>query len=129
MNTWLHEHGVALRSGDLDESPMAYRRLPDVLAHHAGTIRVLHTLRPFGAVMASSGEVDPYKDRGRPLVLAVPSHDCFGWKADGPVLSDPVNHRTLSAREGCPGRSGLFGQRRAIPYRSRETAMLDRGVE
>lgn len=62
MDDWLRERGVQLSGGDLDESPMAYRRLPDVLAHHAGTVRVLHTLRPFGVVMAGEGEFDPFKD-------------------------------------------------------------------
>lgn len=47
---------------DLDESPMAYRRLPEVLAEHAGTVRVLHTLRPFAVVMAGAGEFDPFRD-------------------------------------------------------------------
>ena len=62
MDEWLRGRGVTLMGADLDESPMAYRRLPDVLAHHAGTINVLHTLRPFMVVMAGEGEVDPYKD-------------------------------------------------------------------
>lgn len=62
MDAWLRERGVTLLGADLDESPMAYRRLPDVLAQHAGTIRVLHTLRPFAVVMAGAGELDPFKD-------------------------------------------------------------------
>lgn len=62
MQAWLRRRGVLLRGGDLDESPMAYRRLDEVLAHHAGTVRVLHRLRPFGVVMAGPGEFDPYKD-------------------------------------------------------------------
>ena len=62
MDGWLSERGVTLAGGDLDESPMAYRRLPDVLAQHAGTIRVLHTLRPFAVAMAGDGEFDPFKD-------------------------------------------------------------------
>jgi tRNA-splicing ligase RtcB (3'-phosphate/5'-hydroxy nucleic acid ligase) len=62
MNAWLQSRGVVLIGADLDESPMAYRRLPEVLAQHAGSIRVLHTLRPFAVVMAGSGEVDPFKD-------------------------------------------------------------------
>jgi tRNA-splicing ligase RtcB len=62
MDAWLQERGVSLSGGDLDESPMAYRRLPDVLAHHAGSIRVLHTLRPFAVAMAGEGEFDPFKD-------------------------------------------------------------------
>jgi tRNA-splicing ligase RtcB len=41
---------------------MAYRRLPDVLAHHAGSVRVLHRLRPFAVAMAGEGEFDPFKD-------------------------------------------------------------------
>jgi tRNA-splicing ligase RtcB len=62
MDEWLRGRGVLLAGGDLDESPMAYRRLPEVLAHHAGTIRVLHTLRPFAVAMAGAGEFDPFKD-------------------------------------------------------------------
>ena len=62
MDAWLRDRGVTLAGGDLDESPMAYRRLPEVLAHHAGTIRVLHTLRPFAVAMAGAGEFDPFKD-------------------------------------------------------------------
>jgi tRNA-splicing ligase RtcB (3'-phosphate/5'-hydroxy nucleic acid ligase) len=62
MESWLTERGVTLIGADLDESPMAYRRLPEVLAHHAGSIKVLHTLRPFVVVMAGAGEFDPWKD-------------------------------------------------------------------
>ncbi len=62
MDGWLQARGVMLLGADLDESPMAYRRLPDVLAHHAGSTKVLHTLRPFAVVMAGSGEFDPFKD-------------------------------------------------------------------
>ena len=62
MDAWLRERGVLLAGGDLDESPMAYRRLPEVLARHARTIRVLHTLRPFAVAMAGEGEFDPFKD-------------------------------------------------------------------
>ncbi|MGD9739454.1 MAG: RtcB family protein [Bauldia sp.] len=62
MDEWLRGRGVTLHGADLDESPMAYRRLPEVLAHHAGSVRVLHTLRPFAVVMAGSGEFDPFKD-------------------------------------------------------------------
>lgn len=62
MDGWLRERGVLLAGADLDESPMAYRRLPDVLAHHADTVKVLHTLRPFAVAMAGEGEFDPWKD-------------------------------------------------------------------
>jgi tRNA-splicing ligase RtcB (3'-phosphate/5'-hydroxy nucleic acid ligase) len=62
MEAWLRRKGVVLRGGDLDEAPMAYRRLPEVLAHHAGTIRVLHTLRPVGVAMAGRDVKDPYQD-------------------------------------------------------------------
>jgi tRNA-splicing ligase RtcB (3'-phosphate/5'-hydroxy nucleic acid ligase) len=51
-----------LDRADLDESPMAYRRLPEVLAEHSGSIKVLHTLRPFAVAMAGENEFDPFKD-------------------------------------------------------------------
>ncbi len=62
MMKWVADRGVELRGGDVDEAPQAYRRLPEVLAAHAGTIRVLHTLRPLGVAMAGRDIVDPYKD-------------------------------------------------------------------
>lgn len=63
MRGWLADFGgVELRGGGLDEAPQAYKRLPDVLDAHAGSIRVLSTLRPLGVAMASAGEFDPYKD-------------------------------------------------------------------
>lgn len=62
MDEWLQDRGVTLVGADLDESPMAYRRLPDVIAQHAGSIKVLHTLRPFAVAMAGEGEFDPFKD-------------------------------------------------------------------
>jgi tRNA-splicing ligase RtcB len=62
MDDWLRARGVVLVGADLDESPMAYRRLPAVLAEHARTIKVQHTLRPFAVAMAGSGEFDPFKD-------------------------------------------------------------------
>jgi tRNA-splicing ligase RtcB len=62
MQRWVRDKGVVLRGGDVDEAPQAYRRLPEVLAAHAGTIRILHTLRPLGVAMAGKDIVDPYKD-------------------------------------------------------------------
>jgi tRNA-splicing ligase RtcB len=62
MMRWIAERQIVLRGGDVDEAPQAYRRLPDVLAAHEGTIRVLHTLRPLGVAMAGRDTVDPYKD-------------------------------------------------------------------
>ena len=62
MMKWLHDKSVVLRGGDLDEAPQAYRRLPEVLEAHAGTIRILHTLRPIGVAMAGRDIFDPYKD-------------------------------------------------------------------
>ncbi len=62
MREWVARKGVVLRGGGTDESPHAYRRLPDVLAHQGGTIRVLHTLRPLIVVMAGANEFDPYRD-------------------------------------------------------------------
>lgn len=62
MDEWLQARGVMVSGGDLDESPMAYRRLPDVLAHHAASVKVLHTLHPFAVAMAGNAEYDPWKD-------------------------------------------------------------------
>ncbi|CAN5750675.1 RtcB family protein [soil metagenome] len=62
MREWLDEKGVILRGGGLDESPHAYRRLPEVLTAQGHTIEVLHTLRPLIVVMAGADEWDPCKD-------------------------------------------------------------------
>jgi tRNA-splicing ligase RtcB len=62
LREWVDAKGVILRGGGLDESPHAYRRLPDVLAAQEGTIEVLHVLRPLVVVMAGADEFDPYKD-------------------------------------------------------------------
>jgi tRNA-splicing ligase RtcB len=62
MNEWLKEKGVILRGGGLDESPQAYRRLPDVVAAQEGTVKVMHVLTPLVVVMAGADEFDPYKD-------------------------------------------------------------------
>jgi tRNA-splicing ligase RtcB len=62
MDDWLRARGVLVSGGDLDESPQAYRRLPDVLAYHLGSVKVLHTLRPVAVAMAGRGEFDPWKD-------------------------------------------------------------------
>src|SRR6202030_1153860 len=42
MQAWLRARGVMLLGGDLDEAPQAYRRLPEVLACHDGTVRIEH---------------------------------------------------------------------------------------
>lgn len=62
MRRWLEEKGVVLSGGDLDEAPQAYRRLNEVLREHNGTIKILHTLRPLGVVMAGREIRDPYAD-------------------------------------------------------------------
>jgi tRNA-splicing ligase RtcB (3'-phosphate/5'-hydroxy nucleic acid ligase) len=62
MMAWLAERGVVLRGAGTDESPHVYRRLAEVLAEHAGTIVVRHTLRPLGVAMAGEDVEDPYKD-------------------------------------------------------------------
>ena len=48
----LREQGIVLVGGGADEAPEVYKRLPDVLAAHGGSIRVKHTLRPLGVAMA-----------------------------------------------------------------------------
>jgi tRNA-splicing ligase RtcB (3'-phosphate/5'-hydroxy nucleic acid ligase) len=58
----LREQGIVLVGGGADEAPEVYKRLPDVLAAHAGSIRVKHRLRPLGVAMAGRDVYDPYQD-------------------------------------------------------------------
>jgi tRNA-splicing ligase RtcB len=58
----LRSQGIVLVGGGADEAPEAYKRLPEVLDAHAGTIRVKHTLRPLGVAMAGGDVFDPYRD-------------------------------------------------------------------
>jgi len=62
MDGWLQRAKVELRGAGLDESPDCYKRLPEVLAEHGKSIRILHTLTPVGVAMAGADEFDPYKD-------------------------------------------------------------------
>ena len=62
MREWVARAGVELRGAGLDESPHCYKRLPEVLAEHGDSIRILHTLTPIGVAMAGANEFDPYKD-------------------------------------------------------------------
>src|SRR3954452_4187727 len=58
----MRKQGIELRGGAADEAPEVYKRLDDVLAAHADTIRVTHRLRPVGVAMAGANVFDPYKD-------------------------------------------------------------------
>lgn len=58
----LRSRGIELRGGSADEAPGAYKRLPEVLAAHGDTIRVLHRLTPIGVAMAGSDVYDQFKD-------------------------------------------------------------------
>jgi tRNA-splicing ligase RtcB len=62
MDGWVQNAHVELRGAGVDESPHCYKRLPEVLEEHAGTIRILHTLTPIGVAMAGKNEFDPFKD-------------------------------------------------------------------
>jgi tRNA-splicing ligase RtcB len=62
VRTQLRDKGIVLIGGGADEAPEVYKRLPDVLAAHAGSIRVMHTLRPLGVAMAGRDVFDPYRD-------------------------------------------------------------------
>ena len=52
MLDWIERENVELRGANTDESPHCYRRLTQVLKHHAPTIRILHKLQPIGVAMA-----------------------------------------------------------------------------
>ena len=60
MRKRVEAFGTELRGGGLDESPHCYKHLQSVLDAHAGTIQILHTLRPIGVAMADTE--DPYRD-------------------------------------------------------------------
>jgi tRNA-splicing ligase RtcB len=62
MHKWVKQRDVVLRGGDLDESPHVYRRLSKVLRAQAGTVKILHTLRPLIVCMAPGNTHDPYRD-------------------------------------------------------------------
>lgn len=48
--------GVTLRGAGLEESPYCYKRLPDVLDEHEGTLRVKHVLHPLGLAIRTGTE-------------------------------------------------------------------------
>lgn len=58
----LKASNVELRGAGPDEAPGAYKRLDQVLEHHADTVRVLHRLQPIGVAMAGTDVHDPWKD-------------------------------------------------------------------
>ena len=62
MLKWVKGMGVELRGAGTDESPHCYKRLPEVLKHHAASVRIVHTLKPLGVAMAGEREFDPYID-------------------------------------------------------------------
>ncbi len=57
MREWVTRDNVELRGAGVDESPHCYKRLPDVLAQHVDTIRVLETLRPIGEARVGYGSL------------------------------------------------------------------------
>jgi tRNA-splicing ligase RtcB len=62
MSEWLKKENVYLIGGDVDESPMAYRRLHNVIEEHAGTVNIKAKLKPIIVLMAGNEIRDPYKD-------------------------------------------------------------------
>ncbi len=62
MRNWVDAKGVELRGAGVDESPHCYKRLDEVLAEHADSVKILHRLTPIGVAMAGADVVDPYKD-------------------------------------------------------------------
>jgi len=62
MREWVAKADVELRGAGVDESPHCYKRLPDVLAAHSNTLRIVHTLTPMGVAMAGEDDYDPFKD-------------------------------------------------------------------
>jgi tRNA-splicing ligase RtcB len=61
-DNWVNEAKVELIGGGVDESPQCYKRLPDVLAEHSDSVRILRTLKPLGVGMAGKDVDAPSKD-------------------------------------------------------------------
>lgn len=59
---YMKRYAPEVRGGGIDESPIAYKRIGDVLDAHKDTIKILHTLTPIGVCMADDSTFDPYKD-------------------------------------------------------------------
>jgi tRNA-splicing ligase RtcB len=62
MMEWVKSKHVELRGSGTDEAPQCYKRLPEVLAFHQKSIKILNVLTPIGVAMAGENEWDPYKD-------------------------------------------------------------------
>ena len=62
MDDWLAAQQVHLVGGGVDESPMAYKRLHEVLDFHKHTVEITHRLKPWLVLMAGANEKDPFKD-------------------------------------------------------------------
>lgn len=58
----IKEKGIILKGAGGDEAPQVYKKLPEVLTYHEGTIEILHTLTPLIVCMAGENEFDPFKD-------------------------------------------------------------------
>lgn len=54
--------GIELRGAGADEAPQVYKRLPEVLGYHSGTIETVEILNPLIVCMAGKEIYDPYKD-------------------------------------------------------------------
>lgn len=57
----LLDRGIVVLGSGADEAPDVYKGLEKVISLHPN-IEVMHSLKPFGVVMASSDTRDPYKD-------------------------------------------------------------------
>lgn len=58
----IKEKGIILKGAGGDEAPQVYKKLPEVLKAHEGTIKILHTLTPLIVCMAGEDTFDPFKD-------------------------------------------------------------------
>ena len=55
MLKYVWDRGIELRGAGVDEAPMAYKRLDDVLDYHRNTVNIRNLLMPIGVAMAGSG--------------------------------------------------------------------------
>jgi tRNA-splicing ligase RtcB len=58
----MRKAGIILKGAGADEAPEVYKKLEEVIQEHAGTVEILHRLKPLIVCMAGGDEFDPYKD-------------------------------------------------------------------
>lgn len=62
VKTTVQNADICLIGAGADEAPECYKNLQEVLKYQGNTIKVLHSLKPIGVIMAGNDIYDPFKD-------------------------------------------------------------------